>query len=76
MQFQVRRAADYYQRSAPLDAAVSTHSRRTLYAMTEIYRGILLRIARNPAQALYGKVRLSHLAKTAIVVRACLRRTK
>ena len=76
MQFQVRRAADYYQRSAPLDAAVSTHSRRTLYAMTEIYRDILLRIARNPAQALYGKVRLSHLAKTAIVVRACLRRTK
>ncbi|NNM88622.1 MAG: phytoene/squalene synthase family protein [Phycisphaerae bacterium] len=76
MQFQVRRAAEYYQRSAPLDAAVSAQSRRTLYAMTEIYRAILLRIARNPAQPLYGKVRLGHWAKTAIVVRACLRETK
>ena len=76
MQFQIGRAADCYHRSAPLDAAVSVHSRPTLYAMTEIYRGILLRIARNPAQPLYGKVRLSSLAKTAIVIRACLRRTK
>ncbi len=74
MKFEIQRAAECYQRSAPLDAAVSVQCRSTLYAMTEIYRGILLRIARNPAQPLYGKVRLSRLAKTAIVLRACLRR--
>lgn len=72
MKFQIERAMDYYHRSAELDGCISMESRPTLYAMTEIYRGILKKISRQPSQVLSGKVRLNGLEKTAIALRACL----
>ena len=66
MAFQVRRAQEYYERSAPLESRVQPDARPTLSAMTEIYHGILQRIAARPEAVLHGRVRLSAWAKLRI----------
>jgi len=66
-----QRAADYYERSAPLDARVHPDGRPCLWAMTAIYRGILEKIRNRPACVLAGeRVRLSGPAKSWIALRA------
>lgn len=44
MEFEVKRARDYYDRAAPLVGLIEPDSRPCLRAMREIYRGILERI--------------------------------
>jgi phytoene synthase len=66
MRFQLARAEEYYQRSAPLDARISADSRPTLIAMTQIYHTLLQKIAAKPARALRSRVSLSVWAKLRI----------
>ena len=70
MRFEVERTADYYRSSAPLDELVRTDSRPTLQAMTEIYHGLLERIAAQPQRVLTQRVSLSTWAKLMIGWRA------
>lgn len=70
LRFQADRAQDAYRRSAPLDARVSADSRPTLVAMTDIYRGILDKIAARPLTVLDKRVSLSAWAKLSIGWRA------
>ena len=70
MHFEIARAREYYARSAPLEAQVQADSRPTLVAMTEIYRGLLEKIAAAPAQVLQRRVRLGSFTKLRIAWRA------
>jgi phytoene synthase len=70
MVFQVKRAREYYERSAALESRVAADARPTLSAMTAIYRGILEKIAVKPEAVLQGRVRLSKWAKLMIGWRA------
>jgi len=70
MQFQIARARSYYESSAPLASRISADSRPTLEAMTAIYRGILEKIALNPAKVLTTRVKLSTPQKLLIAWRA------
>jgi len=67
---QVARAQRAYAESAPLDARVSADSRPTLVAMTEIYRGLLTKIAQRPGRVLTERVSLSLWTKLRIGWRA------
>ena len=70
MKFQIDRARDFYERSAPLEMLVHADARPTLEAMTSIYRGVLEKIASRPKAVLKGRVGLSTLAKLRIAWRA------
>ena len=72
MRVQCARAARFFDESAALDAMVSTDARATILAMSEIYRGILRVIERDPAKAMRERARLSAVAKSWIAVRARL----
>jgi phytoene synthase len=72
MAIQCARATRFFEESAALDAMVSRDARATIVAMSEIYRGILGLIARDPAKAMRERARLSSLAKSWIAVRARL----
>ena len=67
---QCGRARRYFAESAALDAMVSPDARPTIVAMSEIYRGILGVIARDPAKAMRERARLSTLTKSWIALRA------
>lgn len=68
------RAVEYYRKSAPLDALVHRDGRPCLWAMTRIYRGLLNKIARDPACVLRKRIRLSSLRKGMIALGATMRR--
>jgi phytoene synthase len=70
MRFQLARAEEYYQRSAPLEARISADSRPTLVAMTQIYHTLLQKIAARPQRVLQKRVSLSVWAKLRIGWRA------
>lgn len=70
LQKSVDRAAEYYRKSAPLDALVHADGRACLRAMTEIYRGLLDQIRREPAVVLRKRVTLSKPRKLWIALRA------
>ena len=74
MRAQCDRAAQFYERSAPLDAMVTPSCVPTLWAMTEIYRALLGRIQANPA-AVVGprRVRVPSWRKAFIAWRASRR---
>ena len=64
-------AREYYEKSAPLDERVHEDGRACLWAMTEIYRGLLEKIAQRPSTVLAGqRVRLSKMRKGWIATRA------
>jgi len=67
---QCDRARRCFAESAALDAMVSPDARPTIVAMSEIYRGILGVIARDPAKAMRERARLSTLTKSWIALRA------
>ncbi len=67
---QVERARQHYRRSEPLDRMIDPACLPTLWAMTEIYRGILDQIAANPRIVVSGRARLSSLRKAWIAWRA------
>ena len=70
MHQQIARAQSYYDQSSPLDARISADSRPTLTAMTEIYHGLLKKIAADPRRVLHERISLSKLAKVRIAWRA------
>lgn len=70
MRFQIRRARHYYACSAPLESCIEPDSRPTLMAMTEIYRGLLDKIALDPQCVLHRRVRLGSFTKLCIAWRA------
>lgn len=63
-------AREHFVRSAPLDRMVTPACRPTLRAMTEIYRQLLERIARDPSRIVRERVALSTLRKVLIGLRA------
>ena len=71
MQFQVDRALRLYEQTETLDAMISERCRPTMWAMTEIYRQLLRKIARNPSRIVSSRrVRLSSFRKASIAMRA------
>jgi phytoene synthase len=70
LEFQIRRAQSYYEKSAGLEDRISSDSRPTLVAMTEIYRSILRKIAKRPLGVLSKRVSLSLWSKLRIGWRA------
>lgn len=73
---QVERARQHYERSAPLDRMIDPACLPTLWAMTEIYRGILGRIESDPRITVAGRARLPALRKAWIAWRASRLRPK
>lgn len=67
---QTQRARLHYERSQPLDAMIDPACRPTLWAMTQIYSGILDRIEANPQIVVAGRARLSNFRKAWIAWRA------
>lgn len=72
--FEASRARAYYGEAQPLIAMVEPDSRNALWALIEIYRRLLDRIEQRGYEVLSSRVRLSALEKTAIALRAVLRR--
>jgi phytoene synthase len=70
MRFQIERARRYYDQSAGLAEKIREDSRATLGAMTAIYRGILEKIAEDPARVLRERVSLGKMKKLMIGWRA------
>lgn len=73
MMFQIERAQNYYDMSAPLEQHIAPDCRATSWAMTGIYRGLLDRITRDPGRALTQRIRLSSMQKMSIAMRAAWR---
>lgn len=67
---QIARADAAYARSAALERHISRDCRPTLAAMTDIYRGLLRKIAPDPEIILHRRVSLSLLEKFMIASRA------
>jgi phytoene synthase len=70
---QIARAESFYALSEGLEERIAADSRPTLIAMTEIYRGLLKKIANEPARVLRERVSLSMLSKLRIGWRAMRR---
>ena len=70
MRFQIERAEAFYEKSAGLERRLSADSRPTLIAMTEIYRGLLKKVAYQPERVLRERVSLSLFSKLRIGWRA------
>jgi len=67
----IQRASEYYRRSAALDERVHADGRPCLWAMTQIYRGLLKKIRQDPRRVLGEKrVRLASWHKAWIALRA------
>ena len=70
MRFQIDRAERFYRSSAELENRIERDSRPTLRAMTDIYHGLLEKIAADPERVLSERVSLSVLSKLRIGWRA------
>jgi phytoene synthase len=74
---QVARAQSFYERSSPLEAMVTADCRPTLWAMTEIYRGLLNKLEAGPERIVADqRLRLSSWHKGMIALRARRRRAR
>lgn len=72
--FEASRARAFYGEARPLIEMVDPECRHALWALIEIYRRLLGRIEKNNYEVLSSRVRLPALEKTAIALRAVLRR--
>ncbi|MDB5174252.1 MAG: farnesyl-diphosphate farnesyltransferase [Phycisphaerales bacterium] len=70
MRFQIDRAEAYYRKSRDLPNRISRDCRATLVAMTDIYHGLLAKIADEPERVLRERVSLSLFSKLRIGWRA------
>ena len=70
MEFQIERARDWYVAGLPLLAILDRRSAACTGAMAGIYRGLLDRIAADPAAVLHGRMSLSGKAKAVVAARA------
>lgn len=71
--FQAGRARRYYDESRPLLDLVHPRSRRSLWALIEIYSTLLDRIVQSGYDVMSRRIRLSGVEKAGIVMRALLR---
>ena len=71
MRFEVERAQKYYDQAAPLLAMVGADSRPCLWAMREIYAGILRRIVAQEYDVFRRRARVPTPQKLWIATRAC-----
>jgi phytoene synthase len=67
---QITRAEAYYDKSRELESRIERDCRPTLIAMTEIYRGLLKKVACEPERVLRERVSLSLFSKLRIGWRA------
>lgn len=72
MRFEVARTREWYRRGAPLLPLLDRRSAACAAAMTGIYRRLLDRIARDPADALAGRPSLPAWQKAAVAARALI----
>jgi phytoene synthase len=74
---QIARIESFYEKSAALESRLEPDSRPTMVAMTEIYHGLLAKIAQDPERVLRERVSLSLIHKLRIGWRAtrALRKT-
>jgi 15-cis-phytoene synthase len=70
MRDQIARADAFYRQSAALESLISSDSRPTLSAMTQIYHGLLEKMRADPGCVLRQRVRLSPMTKFRIAWRA------
>jgi phytoene synthase len=70
MRFEAERAHRYYADSRPLIGMVDERSRRSLWAMIEIYRRLLMKIEKSNFQVLDGRVRVPAWEKLGILLNA------
>jgi phytoene synthase len=73
MRFEAARARNYYQESKPLLGMVHRKSRRSLWALIEIYSQLLGKIEASGYDVLSQRISLSAPEKSWIVVRALVR---
>jgi phytoene synthase len=73
MRFEAARARAFYEESRPLIELVRRASRRSLWALIEIYSRLLERIEGSGYDVFARRIRLSAREKAAIVLRALLR---
>lgn len=69
MEFQIGRAERFYREGAELLGWLEPEGRRTFGMMVSIYRGLLEKIKRRPADVLRGRIRLSRPQKLRIAAR-------
>ena len=69
MQFEIRRAWEYYRNALPLVDLVSADSRPALWAMIALYANILKHIEASPLRVFRRRVELSDMEKFNILVR-------
>lgn len=70
MRFEAARAKAYYDESRPLISLVHKRSRRSLWALIEIYRRLLARIEESNFDVLSSRIRLSTLEKLKILLQS------
>jgi len=75
MRFQIERARSYYAMSATLERHIEPRCRPTCWAIMQIYRQLLERIAQRPRRVLADRVRLSKPQKLLIAGQAGWKRT-
>jgi phytoene synthase len=71
--FEVARAETWYDEGLGLLPMLDWRSRACTAAMAGIYRGVLVRIQRDPAAVLRGRISLSGPEKVAVAVRALVK---
>lgn len=71
--FEASRAKEYYAESRPLIGMVHKRSRRSLWALIEIYRRLLDRIEASGYDVMRHRIRVPTWEKLAILARACMR---
>jgi len=70
MRDMIELAREHFVRSEALDGMIDPSGRPTLWALTEIYRGLLDRIARDPSQIVRKRVSVPTFHKLMIAFRA------
>jgi 15-cis-phytoene synthase len=73
MRFEAARAEAYYKESRPLIGMVHKKSRRSLWALIEIYRRLLLKIEQSNYDVLDRRIRVPTWEKLGILARALLK---
>jgi phytoene synthase len=68
--FEAERAKEYYRRSEPLVGLVDKRSRKSLWALIEIYKRLLQRIEESGFDVMSRRIRLSSLEKMGILTRS------
>lgn len=76
MAFEGERARSYYEESAPLESLIEPKSRRSLWALRQIYLTLLARLERAHYSVLSRRINVPTLAKIALLLRAFLLRRK